>query len=163
MKAATCTEDGNIEYYTCPCGACFSDEKGEEEISAESVVIKADGHKYQWVIDKPATDTRPGYQHEECTVCGDRKPPVEIPATGTDDDDDDGSVSGGSGSRPSVVRPKPANPKPVTGDKGETNPNTGAGGSAAGSKKRLSGLAMSVLGATAAIILGRKKYSADHP
>lgn len=44
---ATCTMDGNIEYYQCEeCGKKFSDAEGSEEIS-ESVIIPATGHKLQ--------------------------------------------------------------------------------------------------------------------
>ncbi len=39
-------------------------------------------HKYEWVIDKEATATEKGSKHEECTVCHDRKPSVDIPASG---------------------------------------------------------------------------------
>ena len=44
-EAATCTEAGNIEYWTCSeCGKIFSDEKGETEISQEETVVAAEGH-----------------------------------------------------------------------------------------------------------------------
>ena len=44
-KAATCTEAGNKEYYTCgTCGKFFSDKDGKNEIVKDSWVIKALGH-----------------------------------------------------------------------------------------------------------------------
>ncbi len=44
-KAATCTEAGNKEYYTCgTCGKFFSDKDGKTEIVKDSWVIKALGH-----------------------------------------------------------------------------------------------------------------------
>ena len=44
-KAATCTEPGNSEYYTCStCGKFFSDADGKNEIAKDSWVIKALGH-----------------------------------------------------------------------------------------------------------------------
>ena len=44
-KAATCTEPGNSEYYTCAtCGKFFSDKDGKNEIVKDSWVIKALGH-----------------------------------------------------------------------------------------------------------------------
>ncbi|MGM9680316.1 MAG: hypothetical protein ACI3XR_02305 [Eubacteriales bacterium] len=87
-KAPTCTEDGNVEYYKCDgCGKLFEDAEGKVEITAEDTVVKASGHEYEWVIDKEATETEAGSKHEECKVCGDKKDPVEIPATGTDEPD----------------------------------------------------------------------------
>ena len=45
-KAATCTEPGNNEYYTCAtCGKFFSDKDGKNEIAKDSWVIDALGHK----------------------------------------------------------------------------------------------------------------------
>ena len=57
-KDATCTEDGNIEYWYCKnCDMYFSDENATEELS--DVVIPATGHHYV-----------NGY----CTKCGHRDP-----------------------------------------------------------------------------------------
>ena len=55
-KAATCTEDGNIAYWTCDvCGAVFSDEEGKTALEPEDTVVKAFGHKwnaeYKWNED----------------------------------------------------------------------------------------------------------------
>ena len=45
-KAEDCLNPGNIEYYVCDvCNKYFSDKEGKNEISAESVVILAKGHK----------------------------------------------------------------------------------------------------------------------
>ena len=86
-KAPTCTEDGNIEYYTCSgCSKLFADATGNVEITADKTVDKATGHTYEWVIDKEATATEKGSKHEECKVCHDKKVAVEIPATGTPTD-----------------------------------------------------------------------------
>lgn len=86
-KAPTCTEDGNIEYYTCSgCSKLFADATGNVEITADKTVDKATGHTYEWVIDKEATATEKGSKHEECKVCHDKKAAVEIPATGTPTD-----------------------------------------------------------------------------
>lgn len=44
-KSATCTENGNKEYYVCDCGKWFSDSEGTKEITDKtSVVVKATGH-----------------------------------------------------------------------------------------------------------------------
>lgn len=97
-KAPTCTEDGNIEYYTCSgCSKLFADATGNVEITADKTVDKATGHRYEWVIDKEATATEKGSKHEECKVCHDKKAAVEIPATG-------GSIGGG-GFIPTVQKP----------------------------------------------------------
>ena len=46
-KAPTCTEDGNIAYWTCDvCGKLFSDKDGTKEITIEDTVDKATGHSY---------------------------------------------------------------------------------------------------------------------
>ena len=53
---ATCTEPGNVEYWTCDaCGKHFSDENGSNEITAEDTMLKAIGHSYE---------------NGKCTVCG---------------------------------------------------------------------------------------------
>ena len=45
--AATCTEPGNVEYWTCErCGKIFSDAEGKNEITLEDTVIPATGHKW---------------------------------------------------------------------------------------------------------------------
>ena len=59
-KDATCTADGNEEYWTCGiCGKHFSDEAGTTEIKLEDVDIPATGHHYV-----------NGY----CTECGQHDP-----------------------------------------------------------------------------------------
>ena len=47
-NAPTCTEDGNIEYYTCSgCSKLFADATGNVEITADKTVDKATGHTYE--------------------------------------------------------------------------------------------------------------------
>ena len=95
--AATCTKDGNIEYYTCSkCNTKFSDAAATKTV--EDIVVKATGHKVvdkwvsdstahwkacancdtklenanhslNWVVDKAATEDATGLKHEEC-ACG---------------------------------------------------------------------------------------------
>lgn len=70
-KAATCTEVGNSEYYTCgTCGKFFSDKDGKTEIVKDSWVIKALGHK---LTETPAvTPTCAAGGNNEywtCSVC----------------------------------------------------------------------------------------------
>ena len=70
-KAATCTFDGNIEYYTCDsCKCLFADELGVKELSAADVVVKA-GHKLTKVAAKAATYTEEGNtEYYTCSGCG---------------------------------------------------------------------------------------------
>ena len=57
---ATCTEPGNVEYWTCDtCGKHFSDENGSNEITAEDTMLKAIGHSYE---------------SGRCTVCSEVDP-----------------------------------------------------------------------------------------
>ena len=72
-KAATCTEDGNIEYYQCSdpdCGKLYKDAAGTQEITKADTVIKA-GHKYGDLIPEvSATCGKDGVKaHYECSVC----------------------------------------------------------------------------------------------
>ena len=58
--SATCTEPGNVEYWTCDtCGKHFSDENGSNEITAEDTMLKAIGHSYE---------------SGRCTVCSEVDP-----------------------------------------------------------------------------------------
>lgn len=70
-KAATCTEVGNSEYYTCgTCGKFFSDKDGKNEIAKDSWVIKALGHTLTKTPAKAATCTEPGNnEYWTCSVC----------------------------------------------------------------------------------------------
>ena len=46
-KDASCTSDGNKEYWTCEtCGKHFSDAEGKAEIALEDTVITKSGHSY---------------------------------------------------------------------------------------------------------------------
>ena len=70
-KEATCTEPGNIDYWTCDCGKYFSDVQGENEIGKDDVVIQAKGHTS---VKDPAvapTHTNTGLtEGSHCSVCG---------------------------------------------------------------------------------------------
>lgn len=69
---ASCTEDGNVEYYTCTlCGDIFSD--SECSVLTENTVISATGHDYdEWVTEKDADCENSGLNVKTCSVCGDR-------------------------------------------------------------------------------------------
>ena len=76
-KAATCTSEGNIKYYTCNvCKGYFvRDESIEEKIvaipsSAEKVKIQKISHTLNKVNGKPATCTEAGnIEYYECSDC----------------------------------------------------------------------------------------------
>ena len=70
-KAATCTEAGNSEYYTCgTCGKFFSDKDGKNEIAKDSWVIKALGHKLtQTPAVTPTCEAGGNNEYWTCSVC----------------------------------------------------------------------------------------------
>ena len=68
-KAATCTEAGSKEYYTCSvCGKKFADKDGATEIADEDIAIAALGHTMTAVEAKEATCTEDGVK-EACYYC----------------------------------------------------------------------------------------------
>lgn len=71
-KAATCTEDGNREYYRCDnCGECFADEDGTIKLSADKYVIKTTGHRIMKHNGKDASCANEGVEeYYECRDCG---------------------------------------------------------------------------------------------
>ena len=82
-KEASCTEDGNVEFWTCSdCGRVYSDSEGVNEIDPEETVIHATGHAYgDWTVVREATCTEAGSKEKVCANCGD-KITEEIPAAG---------------------------------------------------------------------------------
>ena len=70
-KAATCTEPGNKEYYTCgTCGKFFSDKDGKNEIAKDSWVIDALGHKMTKTEAVTPTCAAGGNnEYYTCSVC----------------------------------------------------------------------------------------------
>ncbi|MBQ6164460.1 MAG: InlB B-repeat-containing protein [Clostridia bacterium] len=75
-KAATCTEKGNIEYYTCEiCGKIFTEEACENEITAEDTVLDFDytNHSSTETVTKgakAATCNEDGYTGDiYCAAC----------------------------------------------------------------------------------------------
>ena len=70
-KAATCTEAGNLAYWTCSaCGALFLDEAGTEETDAEAVVLPACHDFGEWARTADPTCTEPGTDTRTCSRCG---------------------------------------------------------------------------------------------
>lgn len=70
-KGATCTEDGNIEYWTCSvCHKIFSDENGTTEVSLSNTVVKATGHTLNKVNAKDSTVAAVGnIEYWQCDDC----------------------------------------------------------------------------------------------
>ena len=66
--AATCTKDGNIEYWICSgCKKLFSDEAGATEITQADTVVKATDHDWgDWVTTTPATEDAEGMETRTC-------------------------------------------------------------------------------------------------
>ena len=70
-KAATCTEDGNNEYYTCSaCGKAFKDADGKTVTTVEAEKLAATGHTMAKTEAKAATCTEDGNTaYWYCSVC----------------------------------------------------------------------------------------------
>ncbi len=70
-KEATCTQDGNTEYWQCEgCGKYFADADGEKEIDEKGFLIEG-GHDLFLHEAKEATCTQDGNtEYWECSVCG---------------------------------------------------------------------------------------------
>ena len=75
-REATCTEDGNTEYWKCDgaddaCGLCFRDAAGTEWVHEEATVIHALGHDWgAWEVTKNATKAAEGERMRTCVRCG---------------------------------------------------------------------------------------------
>lgn len=71
-KDATCTEDGNEEYWICgTCGKFFADGEGKVEITQADAVIPAAGHKLTKTEAKAPTCTEVGNEaYWTCETCG---------------------------------------------------------------------------------------------
>jgi len=69
-KAATCTEDGNINFWTCnDCKTKFADAEGKTEITGTITLTKT-GHVVSKVEAKAATCTEDGnVEYWTCTAC----------------------------------------------------------------------------------------------
>ena len=69
-KAATCTTNGNKEYWICD-GKYYSDKFATKQITKESTVIKATGHKVtNWTTKSFNVDKGTSIQTGKCSLCG---------------------------------------------------------------------------------------------
>ncbi len=81
-KDATCTTEGNIEYWYCSgCDTYFSDKNATTEITLEDTVLEATGHSCESVVTAP-TCTEGGYTTHTCSNCGDSYIDSETEAIG---------------------------------------------------------------------------------
>ncbi|MBO4432706.1 MAG: dockerin type I repeat-containing protein [Clostridia bacterium] len=81
---ATCTEAGATgDIYCLICGKKIADNK----------VIDALGHKYHWVVTKPATAEENGLAEEICSVCGNKSGESRVIDHISGDINNDGSVN----------------------------------------------------------------------
>ena len=81
-KAATCTEDGNIEYYYCAnCGKYFSDATLSKELTKDDVTLPAKDHEWEddFTIDKQPTAKEEGQKSIHCKNCDAVKDVTAIP------------------------------------------------------------------------------------
>ncbi len=81
-NAASCTEAGNIAYYTCnDCDKIFADSYGDREITLADTVVAPLGHNYEEAVTAP-TCTEQGFTTYTCSRCGDTYKDNYTPATG---------------------------------------------------------------------------------
>ena len=68
---ATCTEDGNVEYYECTeCKHKFNNDENNNEGELEDVVIEATGHDLTHAAEQDATCTEDGnFEYWFCANC----------------------------------------------------------------------------------------------
>ena len=83
-KAATCTQDGNIAYWTCSvCGKLFKDAAGTAEITRNDTVVVKTGHLVHEEKERAeATCTQNGSVTYWCSECHGDEYTVTLPATG---------------------------------------------------------------------------------
>ena len=70
--AATCEDEGNIEYWDCTvCGKNFADENAAEELTDDELIIPANGHELVKVpAVSPTCEETGNLAYWDCTVCG---------------------------------------------------------------------------------------------
>ncbi len=85
---ATCTENGNIEYWYCEvCGYAWLDADGIQNTNLKSVIIPAPGHvEGEWVVEG---DKKVQY----CSVCGEKLAEEAIVPANIGDVNGDGRVN----------------------------------------------------------------------
>ena len=80
-KEATCTEAGNIEYYTCSvCDKMFSDAEGKTEVTEVTIPVKAHTEPYTAEVTQAPTASAAGSAELKCPVCEKTMQTITLPA-----------------------------------------------------------------------------------
>ena len=80
---ATCTVNGNVEYWTCSdCGGCWDNANATGmPLNRFMVIVPALGHDYDEIVTAP-TCTKEGYTTFICAICDDEYVDNKVAATG---------------------------------------------------------------------------------
>lgn len=135
-KAATCTADGHISYYSCSdCNSWFIDENGENEIIDHDSVIISAAHDYagvEWSSDEighwiecavcheqtERTDHNSNGENGECSICG-------YKSVSTDPDESGDGETPGENERPGEGDSETDTNQPTGPDIMDDTPNNG--------------------------------------
>lgn len=79
--AATCTQDGNNEYYKCTCGKIYSDTSAQNEKSESDFTIPATGHSYGTPAYTWSEDNLTCTAVRTCEICRDQESETETAVT----------------------------------------------------------------------------------
>ncbi len=79
--AATCTQDGNNEYYKCTCGKIYSDTGAQNEKSESDFSIPATGHSYGTPAYTWSEDNLTCTAVRTCEICRDQESETETAVT----------------------------------------------------------------------------------
>lgn len=79
--AATCTQDGNNEYYKCTCGKIYSDTSAQNEKSESDFTIQATGHSYGTPVYTWSEDNLTCTAVRTCEICRDQESETETAVT----------------------------------------------------------------------------------
>lgn len=78
---ATCTQDGNNEYYKCTCGKIYSDTGAQNEKSESDFTIPATGHYYGTPAYTWSEDNLTCTAVRTCEICRDQESETETAVT----------------------------------------------------------------------------------
>lgn len=79
--AATCTQDGNYEYYKCTCKKIYSDMGAQNEKSESDFTIPATGHSYSTPVYTWSEDNLTCTAVRTCEICRDQESETETAVT----------------------------------------------------------------------------------
>lgn len=79
--AATCTQDGNYEYYKCTCKKIYSDMGAQNEKSESDFTIPATGHSYGTPAYTWSEDNLTCTAVRTCEICRDQESETETAVT----------------------------------------------------------------------------------